>query len=64
MVTFQKKVFPTHANSPKICYRNITEQGDPEYVQDQLGKENWYRNHFILPDEQREFFGDSFDIDL
>ena len=32
MVTFQKKVFPTHANSPKICYRNITEQGDPEYV--------------------------------
>ena len=32
MVTFQKRVFPTHANSPKICYRNITEQGDPEYV--------------------------------
>ena len=29
-----------------------------------LGKENWYRNHFSLPDEQREFFGDLFDIDL
>ena len=29
-----------------------------------LSKENWYWYHFSLHDEQREFFGDLFDIDL
>ena len=28
-----------------------------------LGKENWYRNRFSLPNEQCEFFGDLFDTD-
>lgn len=27
-------------------------------------KENWYRNHFSLPDEQLQLFEDLFDIDL
>ena len=73
MVRFQKRVLPTHKKWLKICYPNITEKGicDNAHAihaqnrfRTRLGRENWYRNHFSLPDEQCEFFGDLFDVDF
>ena len=31
---------------------------------DLLGKENYYKNHFSLPEEHCEFFEDLFDIEM
>ena len=73
MVRYQKRVLPTHKNWPKIRYPSITEKvvcddGNAIHAwsrfRTSLGKENCYRNHFSLPDGQREIFGDLFDIDL
>ena len=63
----QKGVLPTHKKWLKIQYPNIIEKGvcDNANVihawnrfRTSLGKENWYRNHFSLPNEHREFFED------
>ena len=73
VVRCQKRVLPTHKKWLKIRYPNITEKGLCDNVnaihawnrfRASLGKENWYRNRLSLPDEQREFFGNLFDIDL
>ena len=34
------------------------------FKRDILGKENYYKNHFSLPEEHREFFEDFFDIEM
>ena len=60
MVIFQKRVLPTHKKWLKIRYPNITEKGVYDNAnaihtrnrfRTSLGRENWYRNHFSLPDE-------------
>ena len=34
------------------------------FKRDILGKENYYKNHFSLPEQHREFFEDFFDIEI
>ena len=51
----------------KYNWKDLCDNANVIYTENRLtaclGKENWYRNHFSLPDEQHEFFGDLFDID-
>ena len=34
------------------------------FKRDLLGKENYYKNHFSLPEEHREFFEDLLNIEM
>ena len=73
MVRCQKGFLPTHKKRLKILFPNINEKAVCDDVNVAhawnrsracLDKQNCYRNHFSLPDEQRESFGNLFDIDL
>ena len=69
MVRRQKRLLPTHKKWIKIRYPNIIEKG---ICDDANAIHAWSRfrasmgkgNHFSLPDEQREFFENLFNIDL
>lgn len=73
VVRCQKRVLLTQKKWPKILYPNVIEKGacnDANIIHAlnmfkiSLDKENRYRNHFSLPDDQRELFEDLNDIDL
>ena len=68
-----KMVSPTQKKWLKVPHPNIIEKGvcddgNASHAWNRfsitLDIENLYRNHSSLPDEQRDFFGVLFDIDL
>lgn len=68
----KKRVLQTHNKCLKICNPNTIEKEVCVHangihawnkLRTSFGKENWYRNHFILPDQMYEFFENLFNID-
>ena len=75
MIRCQKRALSTQINLLRISYPNMNvfepECDDPNAIHawnrfktDLLGKDNYYLNHFSLPEEHRGFFEDIFDINL
>ena len=75
MIRSQKKALSKHLNILRDKYPNMIvkepECDDPNAVHcwnrfktDILTKQNYYRNHFSLPEEVQELFEDMFDVDM